>query len=387
MKAKKIAGVLHLWTGLICGLVVFVSMSAAALFAWEEELTDWCYHDILYVKEVKAKTLPFDQIFKAAQDAAPGKQLYGSAITNDANRCYEFSTYLSCDSCSGITQWSEIIYWDNIYVDPYTAQVTGKIDMRYNWIQLSRRLHQNLLLRYEIGHYIVGYSTLAVFLLIITGLILWFPKNKAALKQRFSVKWDARWRRVNYDLHNVGGFYTWVIIAFLAITGLVWTFEWWSNGLERILGSDPDQARAQHEPLRVPEHFSANSADIAIGQISSLRPSWTNVYISLPQEQNDTTSELITYVKFNTHSGWVEADEYYFHPVTGKLLASDLQENKSIAAKWRNSNYAMHVGSIYGWPTKLLASFGALFLAFLPVTGFLIWWGRKKKAPKRNNGN
>ncbi|RIV19038.1 PepSY domain-containing protein [Fibrisoma montanum] len=70
------------------------------------------------------------------------------------------------------------------------------------------------------------------------------------------------------------------------------------------------------------------------------------------------------------------------HPSTGDLFHQDRQEDKTLGATWRNSNYAIHVGSIYGLPTKLLASFVALFLASLPVTGFLIWWGRRKKAAK-----
>ena len=372
---------LHLWLGLICGGVVFVSMLAAALFAWQEELFQSCYHDILFVKEVKEKPLAYDQIFKAAQAAVPNKSIYGSSIINDVTRCYEFSTYLSCDTCSGFTQWSNTVYWDKIYVDPYTAQVTGHIDLLSNWIMLCRMVHQNLLLRYEIGHYLVGCSTLVVILLAITGLILWFPKNKAAFKQRFSIKCDARWRRVNYDLHNVGGFYTWLLILFLATTGLNWTFDWWQKGFYSLLGADSTQASA-HQSLQVNQPFSPNATDHAIAQLTVLRPTWTDASISLPEEENDTTSELTIYLHFNTHSGWDEMDEYHFHPVTGKLYTSDLQQNKTTAAKWRSSNYAMHVGSIYGLPSKILATFGALFLAFLPVTGFMIWWGKKKKGKK-----
>jgi uncharacterized iron-regulated membrane protein len=383
MKAKKVAGVLHLWLGLICGVVVFISMFAAAVFAWQEELTDWYFHDMLYVKEVKAKRLPYAQILKAAEAAVPNKKFYGSLIINDASRCYEFSSYLGCDTCAGISQWSATVYWDKVYVDPYTAQVTGKVDMLYDWIELSRRMHQNLLLRYEIGHYIVGFSTLAVILLALTGLILWFPKNKAAFKQRFSIKWEARWRRVNYDIHNVGGFYTWIVILFLAITGLTWTFQWWSDGISRIMGSAPDEVYEKHEPLRVPQPFAAGATDVAIAQFASLRPSWTSAYLSMPQVSNDTTSEFNVYLRFNTHSGWEETDEYHFHPVTGQVHSATLQEKKTVAAKWQGSNYAMHVGSIYGLPSKIIATFGALFLASLPVTGFIIWWGRKNKKGKK----
>ena len=79
-------------------------------------------------------------------------------------------------------------------------------------------------------------ATLVFLVMLISGLILWWPKNKKATKQRFSIKWNARWRRKNYDLHNVLGFYaTWIAII-LAVTGLVWGFEWFAQGYYRLAG-------------------------------------------------------------------------------------------------------------------------------------------------------
>ncbi len=58
---------------------------------------------------------------------------------------------------------------------------------------------------YEVGHTIVNYATLIFIISLITGLVLWWPKNKAAAKQRFRFKWKpgTKWRRKNYDVHNV----------------------------------------------------------------------------------------------------------------------------------------------------------------------------------------
>ncbi len=148
MKGKEADGILYRWLGWIGGSLIMINMFLAALLVWNEELSDWYYHQELFVKEVKAKPLPYAQLLKAAQAAAPGKKLYGSEIKPDKNRCYEFTTYLSCDTCSGAAPWSATVYWDKIYVDPYTAQVTGVVDMRYNWIEMSRRIHQNLLIRH-----------------------------------------------------------------------------------------------------------------------------------------------------------------------------------------------------------------------------------------------
>ena len=43
-------------------------------------------------------------------------------------------------------------------------------------------------------------------------------------------------------------------------------------------------------------------------------------------------------------------------------------------------NYDIHVGAVLGLPGKILAFFASLIAASLPVTGFVIWWGRRKKS-------
>src|SRR5262249_18548911 len=64
---------------------------------------------------------------------------------------------------------------------------------------------------------------------------------------RFKIKWSARWRRKNYDLHNVFGFYaTWIAII-LAVTGLVWGFQWFAQGLYAAAGGD--RSLVDEQPL------------------------------------------------------------------------------------------------------------------------------------------
>ncbi|GAA6771796.1 PepSY domain-containing protein [Flavobacterium sp. CGRL2] len=42
-------------------------------------------------------------------------------------------------------------------------------------------------------------------------------------------------------------------------------------------------------------------------------------------------------------------------------------------------NYGIHTGQILDLPGKIIAFIASLFAAALPVTGFIIWYGRKYK--------
>jgi uncharacterized iron-regulated membrane protein len=254
MTIKKLVSKIHLWLGFACGLIVVISMLGAALFVWEEELVEWYRHDLVFVDKVTEAPLPLDELWAIARQAVPGKVINHVHLRHEADRSYLFRTYKDAEH-PGFFFSSGIAYQDEIYVDPYTGKVLGIVDKRYDWIYMTRMLHQCLLLNFDVGHFIVGFAALFTIVMLITGLVLWWPKNKAAIRQRFTVKWKARWRRVNYDIHSIGGFYLHVVILVLAVTGLVWTFDWWTDGIHRLLGTDPKKVFEKHEPPR----YEANS--------------------------------------------------------------------------------------------------------------------------------
>lgn len=82
-------------------------------------------------------------------------------------------------------------------------------------------------------------------------------------------------------------------------------------------------------------------------------------------------------------STYWKTDYRYFdrHTLT-EIPSSSLYgriEDASGADLLRRMNYDIHVGSIGGWAGKCLLFFVSLFIASLPVSGFLIWWQRRKR--------
>lgn len=378
---KKLASWVHLWLGLTSGLVVFISLTAAAIFVWEQELTGWLHPDAVYVSAVKPNRLPFHILLHSAQNAVKPATLSRVEIENDPAKAYAFYAYKDCAQ-PGWSYSSGIDYSYTIYVDPYTGLVTGLIDTKTDWLTNLYPLHVCLLLNYEVGHYVVGGATLILFLLVLSGIILWWPKNKAALKQRVWLQWKptTKWRRKNYDLHNIGGIYSFLPILLLAVTGLVWTFDWWENGIYRLLGNDPTKVFKEPPPPKPIAVKQMNPYDLILSDGMRRVKHWDQINLQLPESNSDRAFAIACYIKYRSgRSGWDETDDYFYHSKTGRLYFQDRHGDKTVGAKWRYSNYAIHTGSIYGLPSKLVASVSTLFCAFLPVTGFLIWWGRRNK--------
>jgi uncharacterized iron-regulated membrane protein len=71
-------------------------------------------------------------------------------------------------------------------------------------------------------------------------------------------------------------------------------------------------------------------------------------------------------------------DQYTLEEIEVKHLYGKLA-NTTAADKLARMNYDIHVGAVLGLPGKIMAFLASLVAASLPITGFLIWRGRKKK--------
>ncbi|QNE42098.1 MULTISPECIES: PepSY-associated TM helix domain-containing protein [Hymenobacter] len=382
---KYWAGRLHLWLGLAIGAVALLSYLPAALYTWEPELTDWYYRDLVFVPKAGGPVRPVAELLAAAQAAVPAThRVNGLELTPGPDRAYIFQTYQD-NPKPGWTAFSQYAHWEQIYVDPYTGRVLGVVDVPRNWIENLRVMHQQLLLRYDVGHIIVGTATLALLAAVLTGLVLWWPRNRAALRQRLTLKRGVRWRRRNYDLHNVGGFYAYAVILLLAASGLVWSFAWWETGVFRLLGQATKPGYGAHAAAPPRPRTTAAPLDRALHHLQTRHPAWTSMYLSWPEPGGNNPHELEGYVDYDGGTAWNESDTYFYHTATGAVTYAEQFTGKSTGEKWRNSNYPIHIGTLFGWPTRVLVCLATLVCASLPVTGFLIWWGRqlKKTQPRQ----
>jgi uncharacterized iron-regulated membrane protein len=271
-------------------------------------------------------------------------------------------------------------YYYIVYMNPYTGEVLKAKDMNSSFFPFVLDGHYYLWLPPAIGQPIVASATLVFVVMMITGLILWWPKNKSARKQRFSVKWNARWRRVNYDLHNVFGFYmTWVVI-FIALTGLIWGFQWFAKAAYWSMGGE--KSTVYQEPVSDTTHTTAlyrQPVDIIWNKLKQENTSAETIEMHFPETP---AAAIAANVNPDAKTYW-QTDYRYFDQYTlQELSATHLwgrYKDAKMADKTFRMNYDIHTGAVLGLPGKFLAFFASLIAASLPVTGFMIWLGRRKK--------
>ncbi|MBS1563485.1 MAG: PepSY domain-containing protein [Bacteroidetes bacterium] len=374
-KLKKIVGFLHLWLGLITGLVVLIVSLTGAIYC--------------FAPEIQSATQPYRHVVPRQQPFLPPSQLRAIAEKQLPGKPAQYIYYSRPDKAASVLFYGAGGYYYTVFIDPYDGKVLHVKNMRKDFFTIILYLHISLLIPY--GGDIVHWCTLIFLFMIISGIILWWPRNKAARKQRFAVKWGASPKRLNYDLHNILGFYASWIAIFIVFTGLMWSFEWFSKGVYNLTG-------AKHSIIKEAAALSDTSAfkttAVPAPAIDRVWQDWLREkgsrYVAAGIQLPQTKSAAIVLRDTPDEDTYYKADARYYDQYTGAAIPGSwgawgyYKDATTVADKIRRMSYDIHVGAIAGWPGRIAVFLAALVAASLPITGFMIWRNRRKKRKKKD---
>lgn len=361
---------LHLWLGLISGVIVIILSITGCVLVFELDIKQALYPYMTVDKRSTDEQAPPSILYKKIKEKYPEKEV--------ASVWY----YGLDKSVKASIEHSDTL----IYLNPYTGEILAEVDHE-DIFHIMDEGHRNLWLGYTIGRPIVGWATFLFFLISLSGVVLWWPKrwNKRHLKQAFTINWKNKWKRINYDLHNVLGFYSLTLALLMAITGLIMSFPWMRQTIMWLSGGLPTHPKTE-EVNRVEQESQLLPLDALVvadsiwhkvrKEIATLNKE--AVIIHFPEEDEKTV-----YACTDMHSGrWRDLS---FDRNTLELLPRTQKIIKDAnAAEWiSRSNYALHTGFIGGSGTKVLYFTASLICASLPITGFYVWWGKKRKSKKK----
>ena len=365
MKIKKIIGQIHLWLGLASGLVVFIIGITGAMYAFQDEIKSLAYRDRLYVEVPEnAKRLPLGKLLPVAEAAlGEDRKISRAELSQMPGRTYMFRSVKVDKEAFGYGNYYQ--HYDKVYLNPYTGRVVFKEDARKEFFTVVLALHMNLLMGDNLGHFIVKWSVVSFVILLLSGMVLWWPKRwtRKQLKKSLAVKWNAKFKRLNYDLHNVFGFYSFLVLMISASTGLMWSFELTADKKAKVLSDTTQMAGLM-------------PVDRILNQALKASPETAYFLYTFPS----TKSGTVNVSAYPDNMRLYNRIPYRFDRYSGELLYTGTGFSElSVGAKLIALNYDLHTGSALGLTGKLLVFLGGLVAAGLPVTGFLIWWRRGKK--------
>ncbi len=383
---KKVIGKIHLWLGLTSGLIVFIISITGCIYVFEQELKSVVYKDrqVIEVPDRAIKKPLSELLTVAQQEVGEEHPIQGIEISDAANHTYSFRTFQVRDN-KAMTYFGEIVYQHKVYINPYTAETVKNENTKYEFFTLVLRLHRNLLLKKEIGQVVVGSSVIIFVVMLISGIVLWWPKNIAAIKKRLSFKWKntTKWKRKNYDVHSILGFYSSWIILVVALTGLTWAFDWFNDSVQWIANGGVKSEKVKPLYSDTTQANSVLPIDKILVDLKKQNPKTHTFTISFPEKSDGVINAS---ARSSTHVRYTML-RYQFDQFTGTLLKITNFDEKNTGEKLKTMNYDIHTGAILNLPGKILAFIASLISASLPVTGVYIWLGRKKKVQKKSFEN
>jgi uncharacterized iron-regulated membrane protein len=289
----------------------------------------------------------------------------------------------------------------SVFVDPYTARVTGSLDPArtpYGW---ANAIHGSLLLG-EPGDAIVEAGAGFAVLLIVSGLYLARSRQgswRAVLLPSGSVAGRIRLR----GLHGAVGAWTALALLFFLFSGLTWTGVWggrivqaWSTvalernpvagaatGTHALLNRAPlDEVPWALEQTPLPRSGSAPGApgagaepDLDAVVAFARRAGFKNFRVALPRGPADAWT-----VSAATLAGDIDspAEERFVHldRHTGLVLADVGFADYSALGQFMASGVPFHQGELGAWNVALNAAVCVAVIA-LVILGTLLWWQRR----------
>ena len=394
---RKIFRNIHLWLSVPFGILITLICFSGAALVFEKEVMELCHHELYFVKKVEAAPLPMEQLMtKVAATLPDSVSVTGVNISSDSERAYQVT--LSKPRRA------------SMYVDQYTGEIMGKYE-RAPFFNFMFRIHRWLLdsMKQDGGIFwgkmIVGTSTLMFVFVLISGVVVWWPRTRKALKNSLKIVANKGWRRFWYDLHVAGGIYALVFLLAMALTGLTWSFQWYRTGFYKTFGVEVQPSMGHGNAAanatakggkreESPEGRSGRPgnrgekpegrgehSESREGRKRSPYTNWQQVYEQLAEANPDYKlisvsdgSASVALPRFGNQRG---TDRYKFNPRNGEITETTLYKDLDNSGKIRGWIYSVHVGSWGGMLTRILTFIAALVGASLPLTGYYLWLRKK----------
>ena len=344
----------HRWVGLAIALPLMVVALSGSVLVFEDAL-DRALNPALSFVTPADRSLPLGEIVSRVKAAYPDALLSSFSFPEQLHLALQIAA--SAKPQGPFT----------IAVDQYTGRVLGTRSAADREAGLARRIHllHTRLFAGQVGEWIVGLITALTLFMAIAGLVLWWRRKIVTVKR------SASGRRINFDLHNVFGFYASAVFLIIALTGMMISFEAWTDPLFIRLNETAVPPLARESTATA--GAAPISADVLAKAAQAALPGAFLKGIGIPNGGNGVIVALMKYPEDRTPGGRsrVALDQY-----SGRVLTVVNTRMAPAGTRLINMKRSAHTGDIFGAATRALYFVTCLMLAGQVVTGFFIWWSR-----------
>lgn len=383
---------IHWFLGITAGVVLAIVGVTGGLMSFERQIMEMISPKIVKVDVTGERLLP-DQLIESFIAQRPGARVEQVTYWPEAER----SALVRLAPPEGQRRG------ETIYINPYNGELLGNIRGE-QFFRSVRSLHRWLLIPSQegginIGRQITGFSALALVFFALSGLYLRWPRRPLNWRNWLRIDFSLKGRNFYWALHSVIG--TWVIVMYLvmALTGLTWSYAWFKNGASVLLTGEPMQERQAGPGGRGgPGDGRGQSGRDAMPQQSaeniSLNLAWQTfaVYaedkfksasISVPRSAKEPVA--VNYIARDAVNDR-QRSSMTINAASGEILNHQpYTPAQPLGKRIFQGIYELHTGEWFGLPGRIVNMIAALLMPLFTITGFLLYFDRRKKKRKSKN--
>ncbi|WP_410051281.1 PepSY-associated TM helix domain-containing protein [Bradyrhizobium sp. SZCCHNR1051] len=372
MRIKPALLQIHSVLGLAAALILALMGLTGAVMSFEDEIQAGLNASLAHVApRVEARLAPSELVARLQADPEAGKV---AAITLSRDPTAAVRIRFARGEDGGRPT--------SALVDPYDGRVLGPISGEA-FFATVRRLHRWLLLPGDgngAGRQITGAAVLGLVVLLITGLVLRWPRRAGSATLWLKPQLGLNGRGLHRSLHSVIG--TWMLPIYLvmALTGLSYSYAWYKDGLTWLLAPSSSPA-----PMPGKASRDGRADSTAQAKLVALDAVWATLREQIGDRfavmQLTLPTGVGTAVRVRTwpseaHDG--RRDEFRIDGATGRLLAAERYADKTVGERALARILDIHRGSILGWPGQFVFMLAAALMPLFGITGVLLYVSRRR---------
>jgi uncharacterized iron-regulated membrane protein len=346
----------HMWIGLILGIFLAVLGLSGSLLVYDQAIADFVSPPPR--AQTAGMPLSLSMLADTARETAAEKGLEGGQmqmfLPQRANEALvvRLGGISPMGNMPGMRREGRGL---QIFLDPVSGEVLGTSDaVLPPFLTFAHQLHGNFLMGRAGRSQVVGWLGVAMCILGLTGLVLWWPR-RGQWRYAFKVRSEAQGLRFHRELHAATGI--WMFLVFMAVSFSGVVLAWPQTMGVNTPGRPPAVAASDGKRLGATEAVIAATAAV---------PGLVPRSITFPASPDQPVS--VNYLSNGAIAATVLIDPY-----RGKVLA--VRDASESFLAWMRP---VHQGSLNAvW--RFLIFLSGLAPALFVVTGILMWWKKRQR--------
>lgn len=363
---------------LITPVLIIVSLTGA-IYVFKPQLEPMLYPELFLVEPSEGPVAGLEDFRARTAEALPDHHLEFINFYGDPQRSWEgfARRHLEDGSHENL----------RVFFNQYTGEWLGWQDYNSVFFRVVLDIHRRLMVGLP-GRLVVETVTCWGILAILTGLYLWWKQKPGRIWGFWLPRFRGSLRTVLRDWHTVPGAWLSLILIAILFTGLLFTKIWgtawlagnaFTGGFPEFYTQPPESTIPDGKENPQPISLDAAYAT-ALNQYDFRGKDHG---IEIPHHGPGDSFQIITDIT----KPWQGLGVVFVDAYDGSVLLHQTGEDMPLRTHLTLLFYPIHVGSIGGLPTQILAVLACLGLVFFSVSGVLLWWNRRPNgkfgAPKK----